>query len=634
MRNALECLVANGPCADTARDFLMELYMKRQAYFRTLYAAEIAYEVKHGDRLDLRGHVISVGSQHWAPLIEGVTPEQGNLIYNTLIIKGKQCRNRDFILLQQTIRDLNSGILKADSLSIENHCRSNDFGALNVERLRTLIPRLCHAVNPQLKIFSHMRLTMSLKTKCKVRSILKELLSINANLKVDEKVLRRHIKAREPLAGIIEESFFDQRNGAIPQQIRLLVPHRWPDASSNLLDLFRDLSDYAMEQQSEGKREYYLVCTKGFYHLCVALCPSKEDPIAKFSSMTRSGFLTALRKRAGEGGVLYLTKMHLTLYQFTNNGPWSQALNWNSWAPFTDRELFFGGRKRKRSVESRGVFTRSEMDLMFKKLVEDDNVRDLALLTFFMNTGARRRAVSRIKVNEVWDESTQTIRNGLRLREKFEKIRWVRIDSILADRLKAYLQRFPAPGDGYLFAHQCGGPYKINTFSGTWLKRLCSSCGIEGPHVQQHALRRTVITWLYEAGNSVESIRDWIQHEDCKTTQGYIQRDPELIASCVVMPWVEGIQNYERPNSQRLNSVRCRNRSASTSTSTSTSTDGGSVDEMMAEMHAQTIRSYEHCVEDFNYIVVNILSDVQRRKFGEWQAIKVEQRLKEQGFDE
>ena len=38
------------------------------------------------------------------------------------------------------------------------------------------------------------------------------------------------------------------------------------------------------------------------------------------------------------------------------------------------------------------------------------------------------------------------------------------------------------------------------TLSGRWLHSACTQCGISGDHVYIHALRRTVITWLFKAG--------------------------------------------------------------------------------------------------------------------------------------
>ena len=77
-------------------------------------------------------------------------------------------------------------------------------------------------------------------------------------------------------------------------------------------------------------------------------------------------------------------------------------------------------------------------------------------------------------------------------------MRTVIIDPLLAGAIRLYVNQRGLPHTAYLF-HKMADVRQY-TLSGRWLHTACTQCGISGDHVYIHALRRTVITWLFKAG--------------------------------------------------------------------------------------------------------------------------------------
>lgn len=168
---------------------------------------------------------------------------------------------------------------------------------------------------------------------------------------------------------------------------------------------------------------------------------------------------------------------------------------------------------------------------------------DLALLLTFLHTGLRTAAVCRLRWADVGLDDVVT-REGQVL-EKNGEIRRFVIDPVLADALSrhraAQAQAQGKQGGEWVFPADGHGRRRTHHHNTRWLKRLCAECGIAGDHVYVHALRRTVVTRLMDAGNDIEQVRAWIGHRSVQQTQHYWERTP---ASCVAqgrmfVPWVD-----------------------------------------------------------------------------------------------
>ena len=61
------------------------------------------------------------------------------------------------------------------------------------------------------------------------------------------------------------------------------------------------------------------------------------------------------------------------------------------------------------------------------------------------------------------------------------------------------------------------------------IRRLYSKVGITGWHVGTHALRRTVGSHLYNAGNDLKTVADLLGHTSVSTTKAYVRIDVESL---------------------------------------------------------------------------------------------------------
>lgn len=74
----------------------------------------------------------------------------------------------------------------------------------------------------------------------------------------------------------------------------------------------------------------------------------------------------------------------------------------------------------------------------------------------------------------------------------------------------------------------------------TWLRRLCARANVRGEHVHMHALRRTVISILLDAGNSLHDVSQWIGHHSTEMTNHYWERSPASLSRSMHLPWMVG----------------------------------------------------------------------------------------------
>lgn len=77
-------------------------------------------------------------------------------------------------------------------------------------------------------------------------------------------------------------------------------------------------------------------------------------------------------------------------------------------------------------------------------------------------------------------------------------------------------------GSPYVFPANRGIGRRSESQNDAWLRRLCARCvpPIAGSHVHVHALRRTTISMLLDAGNSLECVSRWIGHHSTEMARG------------------------------------------------------------------------------------------------------------------
>ena len=473
-----------------------------------------------------------------------------------------------------------------------------------------------------------------------VKHIARELKELDEYSNCREKVIRAEIVCEGPNEKkIIHSSFYDPRFSQIPHFIRAVTPIRWSDGMQ-VLELLRKIiaSQHASLLQQGIPVDHNLrnvtMHAHCFYHMSKMLCPT-GSLFDCLNSITRAEFA----QKVNNGGMLYSTTLRKTLCRFTQGGQWASLLQWSNWIPFTHKELRCQSRKRQRR---RDVFTREEIDRLISHLKSKQDHRCVAQLLSFLHTGARKRAIYLMKVCDVLDENNN-IRTWVVLLEKFGNKRRVKIDPLLAEALQMYIHHAALSKDTYLFHNRIDHTRPCTSVR--WFKDACTECGISGDHVHLHALRRTVLTWLYEAGNDVDVIRRWIGHVDAKTTHHYIEQTADQVYDAIVIPWLDSdliscATTPKRPKT--LTDIRKGFVSEfAFGGSTFVSSSASSVSTSSSDMHTQlthmTFELYKAENEENAHIIENLLTDVQRNKLYQWRAeretAKTQMRLSEKGIN-
>ena len=183
----------------------------------------------------------------------------------------------------------------------------------------------------------------------------------------------------------------------------------------------------------------------------------------------------------------------------------------------------------RRRTRPRGVFTAAELDAL-AAACGDDPVDD-ALFVTFTHTGLRSAAVARLRVDAIGAEAMTVL-------EKNAQRRTIALDP----RLRAALARAVACNGGseYVFPHPRRGPCHPRTpgHNRRWLRRLCRRAGVSGPHCHVHAFRRTVVTQLMEARNTLSDVSAWIGHATLQQTSQYWEKTPAALTDGMTIPWL------------------------------------------------------------------------------------------------
>ena len=156
--------------------------------------------------------------------------------------------------------------------------------------------------------------------------------------------------------------------------------------------------------------------------------------------------------------------------------------------------------------------------------------RDIALLTFLYNTGARASETVALNIKDVrFDPPIQVLILG-----KGRKERACPLWQETADALRAYLQQ---RNDGdrpdtplFLNAHN----RRISRFGVvTILKRHVATAATQNPslatkRISPHTMRHTAAMHLLQSGVELNVIKSWLGHVSITTTSQYIEIDMEM----------------------------------------------------------------------------------------------------------
>ena len=188
----------------------------------------------------------------------------------------------------------------------------------------------------------------------------------------------------------------------------------------------------------------------------------------------------------------------------------------------------------------RDHFTQAEMDAILT--LTELSLRDRIILHIMAETGLRRRAVSWLLVDSVFDRRANSCLPVARALEKGLVVRPFRLSSGTSELLQRYiLDDHPGVHVRWLFP----SPKKSNTqpitpsVVNSVLLRACHMANIRGRHTHSHGIRKFVVCSLLQAKNRIEDVAKWLGHWSLDITVGtYWDVHGEEVASAMNIPWL------------------------------------------------------------------------------------------------
>ena len=166
-----------------------------------------------------------------------------------------------------------------------------------------------------------------------------------------------------------------------------------------------------------------------------------------------------------------------------------------------------------------------------------NGLRDRAVLHCFTELGLRCSEVAKLQLSDIrWQQGTILIR-----KTKTRAERELPMSQMLGQILEEYLIRSrPKELGDSLFYHARRKrlqPASVDCIRGI-IRRIFSQAGIVGWHKGTHALRRSVASDLYSAGNSLKTVADLLGHNSLSATKAYVRIDVESLRT-IASAWPE-----------------------------------------------------------------------------------------------
>lgn len=163
--------------------------------------------------------------------------------------------------------------------------------------------------------------------------------------------------------------------------------------------------------------------------------------------------------------------------------------------------------------------------------------RDHLILLCFTELGLRCSEVAKLQIGDIeWNRGTIIIRKTKNRAERELPIS-ARLGSVLENYI---LHARPVSLGNPLFFKSTGRmlePASTENVRNV-IRRLYQKVGISGWHVGTHALRRTVGSHLYNAGNDLKTVADLLGHSSVSATKAYVRIDVESLKE-VASLWPE-----------------------------------------------------------------------------------------------
>lgn len=212
----------------------------------------------------------------------------------------------------------------------------------------------------------------------------------------------------------------------------------------------------------------------------------------------------------------------------------------------------------------RNHYYQEEIDLLYSGAKRS---RDKMMLCILEEVGLRAGALANLKVSDVFDKSTETIKDITVVVEKQAQNRQFLLGPKLKSYIKTYFEEEPKILEGEYLFPSCSNGYLSKTKHvhhstlAARLKSIAASAGIAGYHIHLHSFRHTIVNKLMAAGNTLENVSKFIGHKHVTTTEQYYWTDSvQDIAKNMNIAWLNN-------NKQNIPSLKLSDVSSSGGTS-------------------------------------------------------------------
>lgn len=180
-------------------------------------------------------------------------------------------------------------------------------------------------------------------------------------------------------------------------------------------------------------------------------------------------------------------------------------------------------------------------------LARPDGMRDLAILCFAYNTGARVHEIAALRRD--WLDLNAD--PSVRIWGKGNKQRELPLRKPCAHVLRIYLRDHRRPprkdsGEPFVFIGQRGDPmtrFGVADAIQRAFRRAARTCpSLRRKHLTAHSMRHTTAVHLLQSGTDLVSIQNWLGHESMETVRTYLSLDlnakRQVLERCLTLDYV------------------------------------------------------------------------------------------------
>ena len=174
--------------------------------------------------------------------------------------------------------------------------------------------------------------------------------------------------------------------------------------------------------------------------------------------------------------------------------------------------------------------THQELKALFAKVDPDEpeGFRDLALLTYLYNTGARSQEAADTKIS--WfDFSNRVVTITGKGNKDGEVPLWPCTVQALQTYIAQYRRRPKPSSQDFFFINQRGGHltrFGVRRIVKKYIHRAKAQCeSLRSKRLSSHSIRHTTAMHLLESGTELVVIQAWLRHKNLNSTGRYLEGD-------------------------------------------------------------------------------------------------------------